>query len=304
MFNIMLIKNNVISKTSQIFNTEEIRNICSHINVGLTLPQSRHFLVNHEHKLLYCWIHKVASTSWIALFSHLANRTHIAEYYREIKVLSPKNAEELHRIATTNDYYRLLVVRHPFQRLVSAYRDRIEDTSRFTSQAWIYVPRIFALTRPSLNRSQIFHISHQQQKLSIVPKFKEFVEWLLIISPNKYDVHWNRYSDHCRPCSIDYDAIIKMDNFSNEEVRVVCEMGLEHLNVSLQHLQPTSGGSTDFYITCQYFQQLIPEEVKALYEIYSLDFQMFHYSPQLYMNCAQNKSGLTNVPLPKSIRYD
>jgi hypothetical protein len=223
---------------------------------------------------------------------------------REIQILSPKNAEELQGIIATNDYYRLLVVRHPFQRLVSAYRDRIADTSRFTSQAWIYVPRIFALTRPSLNRSQIFHINHRQHKLSIVPTFKEFVNWLLIISPNKYDVHWNRYSDHCRPCSIDYDAIIKMDNFSkDEEVKVMCEMRLDHLNVSLPHFQQTSGGLTDFHITCQYFQQLIPEEVKALYEIYSLDFQMFHYSAQLYMNCAQNRSDVTNISVPKTT-YD
>lgn len=224
---------------------------------------------------------------------------------REINILSPKNAEELHGIITTNDYYRLLVVRHPFHRLVSAYRDRIEDTSRFTSQAWMYVPRILALTRPSLNQSQIFRTNQQQHKLSIVPTFKEFVDWLLIIPPNKYDVHWNRYSDHCRPCSIDYDAIIKMDNFSkDEEEKVMCEMGLGHLNVTLPRLQQTSGGSTDFYITCQYFQQLIPEEVEALYEIYSLDFQIFQYSPQLYINCAQNTSDLTNVSVPHSTRYD
>jgi hypothetical protein len=220
---------------------------------------------------------------------------------REIRILSPKSAEELHEITTTKDYYKLIVVRHPFQRLVSAYRDRIEDTSRFTSQAWIYVPRIFALTRPALNRSQIFHINHQR-KLSIVPTFKEFVEWLLVIPPKKYDVHWNRYSDQCGPCSIHYDTIIKMDNFSNEEeMSVVCEMGLEHLNVSLPHLQQTSGGPTDFSVTCQYFQQLFPEQVKALYAIYSLDFETFHYSPQLYMNCAQNKSGLADLSVTNAI---
>jgi hypothetical protein len=215
---------------------------------------------------------------------------------REIRILSPKSAEELHGIITTKGYYKLLVVRHPFERLVSAYRDRIEDTSRFTSQAWIYVPRIFALTRPSLNRSKIFDSKKHWQKLSIVPTFHEFVEWLLVIPPKKYDVHWNRYSDQCEPCSIHYDSIIKMDNFSNEEeVSVMCKMGLQHLNVSLPHLQQTSGGPTDYNVTCQYFQQLFPEQAKALYEIYSLDFEMFHYSPQLYINCAQNKSDLTDV---------
>jgi hypothetical protein len=69
-------------KTPQIFYSEEIGKFCPNNKAELMLPHSRHFLANHEYKLLYCWIHKVASTSWIALFSHLANRTHIDEYYR------------------------------------------------------------------------------------------------------------------------------------------------------------------------------------------------------------------------------
>jgi len=183
---------------------------------------------------------------------------------------------------------------------VSAYRDRIEDTSKFTSQAWIHVPRIFALTRPSLNRSQIFDIKYHKHKLSIVPTFQEFVDWLLVIPAKKYDVHWNRYSDHCSPCSIHYDIVIKMDDFSKEEeVSMMRKLGLKHLNVSLPHLQESSGGSTDFHVTCKYFQQLIPEQVKALYTIYRTDFEMFLYSPQPYINCAESRSGLpvTSVPI-------
>jgi hypothetical protein len=198
-------------------------------------------------------------------------------------------------------------VRHPFQRLVSAYRDRIEDTSRFTSQAWIYVPRIFALTRPSLNLnlSQIFDINHHHQhKLTIVPTFQEFIEWLLVIPADKYDVHWNRYTDHCSPCSIHYDSVIKMDNFSKQdEVSLMHQMGLKHLNVSLPHLQQTSGGLTDIHVTCQYFRQLTPEQVKALYAIYHRDFEMFHYSPQPYINCAENKSDVTDIPVQNAAIY-
>jgi hypothetical protein len=252
---------------------------------------------NSEHK----------SWRWNSLMCHSLTHNNadnnVFSFYvnnREIRILSPKSAEELHGI-TTKDYYKLLVVRHPFQRLVSAYRDRIEDTSRFTSQAWIYVPRIFALTRPSLNQSQIFDINSHPHKLSTVPTFQEFVAWLLVTPPKKYDVHWNRYSDQCEPCSVHYDAIIKMDNFSNEvEVSVMCKMGLQHLNVSLPHLQRTSGGPTDFHVSCQYFQQLIPEQVKELYAIYKTDFEMFHYSPQLYINCAQNNSVVRDVSVPNA----
>ncbi|XP_069702655.1 carbohydrate sulfotransferase 11-like [Periplaneta americana] len=287
------------------YQREKITKICSQATDDLTLPRSRHFLVNHEHKLLYCWIHKVASTSWIAFFSHLANRTHIEEYYREINILSPKNQEELEEVTRNKDYYKLMIVRHPFQRLVSAYRDRIEDTSRFTSQAWIYVPRIFSLTRPSLNISHIFNTSHHQPTLSIVPSFEEFVQWLIMITPTKYDVHWNRYTDHCNPCAVHYNTVIKMDNFTyEEEISVLQEMGVQHLNVTLQHFQLTSGGPTDFNVSCHYFQQLLREQVEALYSIYRKDFEMFQYSVEPYINCARNHRSSDNTTVSNATTED
>ncbi|PSN37473.1 hypothetical protein C0J52_22171 [Blattella germanica] len=272
------------------FQKGEINKVCTTVTDEIDL-YPRHFLVNGEHKLLYCWIHKVASTSWIALFSHLANRTNIEEYYREIKFLSPKTTEELQ---SAKRYYKIIAVRHPFQRLVSAYRDRIQDNSRFTSQAWAYVPRIFALTRPKLHRGQIFKNAYYNHcRLLIVPSFEEFVTWLLSIPSEHYDVHWNLYSQHCDPCSLKYDAVIKMDNFTGlEEEQLMKDMGIDQLNLSLEHFQKTLGGPTTFNITCQYFQQLTLDQAQGLYEVYQRDFKMFSYSPLPYMKCAKNH----NIP--------
>lgn len=42
----------------------------------------KHFLYNSEHKVMYCWIRKVASTSFTKLFTDLKNRLPTRNYYR------------------------------------------------------------------------------------------------------------------------------------------------------------------------------------------------------------------------------
>ncbi|KAJ9591778.1 hypothetical protein L9F63_001714 [Diploptera punctata] len=221
---------------AQIFQKDEIKRVCSQVLHITDLPKHRHFLINAEHKLLYCWIHKVASTSWIALFSHLAHRTNIDKYYKEINILSPQTREQLYDAIRDNKYYKLIVVRHPFERIVSAYRDRIEDNSKYTSQAWMYVPRIFRVTRPMLRKHLIFNSTYHP-RLLIVPTFQEFITWLIKVPPITYDVHWNRYFDHCHPCNIKYDAVVQIDHFDqHEELLLMHDMGLDRLNLSLKNI--------------------------------------------------------------------
>ena len=182
------------------------------------------------------------------------------------------------------------MVRHPFERLVSAFRDRIEDNSKYTTQAWVYVPRIFYITRPQLTKMQMFD-NKNHHRLLIIPTFEEFITWLLTVPPTKYDVHWNRYFDHCGPCNINYNSIVKMDHFTQHDEQVLMEdMGLGQLNISLQHFQQTLGGSTNFTVTCQYFKHLSKIQVHKLYQIYKEDFLIFQYEPDPYINCAQSSS--------------
>ncbi|XP_076685065.1 uncharacterized protein LOC143377550 isoform X3 [Andrena cerasifolii] len=131
---------------------QQISNACVKYHLNTPVIR-RHFLHNSQHKAMYCWIRKVASTSFTKLFSDMEGRQVTRNYYREVDVLAPKTLKELHHIANDKKVFKLLIVRHPFQRLVSSYRDRIEDNSKHTAQAWIYVKKIFQITRPELLRS-------------------------------------------------------------------------------------------------------------------------------------------------------
>ena len=69
--------------------------------------------------------------------------------------MSPKSIQQLLETVETGTHFLFTVVRHPFDRLISAYRDRILNGC--TDQAKHHIPGIFKLTRPHLLNLGTFH---------------------------------------------------------------------------------------------------------------------------------------------------
>nr|XP_012224992.1 PREDICTED: carbohydrate sulfotransferase 11-like isoform X2 [Linepithema humile] len=251
---------------------QRMSNVCAKYKLKSPLIK-KHFLYNAKHNSLYCWIRKVASTSFTKLFSDMSNRQVNNNLYKEIDFLSPKSLRDLLHFTRNNVVFKLLVVRHPFHRLVSSYRDRIEDNSKYTAQAWLYVRQILHLTRPELFHSNSSSSNVLQQmfltdrKLKIVPSFREFLEWLLKQPPGHDDVHWTPYHTHCAVCDVSYNFILKLDEYTFGDVNyILSKMKLDKSKIYLPRLQRTRTGVTDFNTTCRYFYNLSTDMVLRLYE--------------------------------------
>ena len=70
---------------------------------------------------------------------------YIFYFSRVVDKMAPSSAQELLEYVNSGNYFSFIVVRHPFDRLVSAYRDRILHGC--TNQAKFFIPQIFKLTR-------------------------------------------------------------------------------------------------------------------------------------------------------------
>lgn len=119
-----------------------------------------------------------------------------------------------------------------------------------------------------------------------MPSFSEFVKWLLQQESDKDDLHWNQYYKHCALCSVHYDHVLKLDNYTNNEINYIfTRMNLVKTKINLLMLEQTKKGHTHFDETCNYFKNLTHEAVVNLYEKYKIDFDMFNYDFDKYFEC-------------------
>ena len=96
-------------------------------------------------------------------------------------------------------------MRHPFERLVSAFRDKFELSRKYGYVYSHYASKII---------SQPAGINSRR------PTFREFVEYLLRERLEEYNDHWLPYWLHCHMCEMEYDVIGKMETW-NEDVKFI-----------------------------------------------------------------------------------
>ena len=157
-------------------------------------------------------------------------------------------------------------VRHPFERLVSSYNDKVLGNNG----------AYFRKTFPSVANGW-YRDNHS---------FPSFVDLIL----NKYknvkisNVHWNPISDHCDYCDIEYDVIGRMETFSEDVKYIFLKKNLEKdlpLNQAIS--SKNSAKSKTEEITNEYFNQLSKQQIDELYEFYRMDFELFGYEVKNYL---------------------
>ena len=201
---------------------------------------------------------------------HFTNAT----FRRAISRLSPKSYQELMEVIKLGNYFTFTIVRHPLDRLISAYRDRILNGC--TDQAKLHIPAIFHLTRSNLltlGTSVLY--DKITNCIDMFPTFEEFIRYV-IVNPDG-DLHWMPYHQHCSPCQIEYDEIIKLETAVQDEEYVLKQSMMDqYLNLSYHHYRQSNDVQTED-LRSKYFSNLICFQFDELTKLYSIDFRLFAY---------------------------
>lgn len=121
----------------QIARQEQLLSICDNVKHSqISHSQLDHILIDHQHKLLYCYVPKVACTNWKRVLMVLTGRSNASNLVDIPATLahnvnSSLSLPELNAIDAQNclnNYVNFLMVRHPFERLLSAYRNKFESS--------------------------------------------------------------------------------------------------------------------------------------------------------------------------------
>ncbi|XP_045702859.1 carbohydrate sulfotransferase 8 [Phyllostomus hastatus] len=232
--------------------------------------------VEDRHRVLYCEVPKVGCSNWkrvLMVLAGLASSTadiqhNTVHYSSALKRLDTFDRQGiLHRLST---YTKMLFVREPFERLVSAFRDKFEHPNSYYHP--VFGKAILARYRANASREAL--------RTGSGVRFPEFVQYLLDVHrPVGMDIHWDHVSRLCSPCLIDYDFVGKfesMEDDANFFLRLVhAPQNLTFPQFKDRHSQEAR---TTARITRQYFAQLSAPQRQRAYDFYYMDYLMFNYS--------------------------
>ena len=171
-----------------------------------------------------------------------------------------------------------LIARHPFERLVSAYRNKImEKDSKFSGKDKAIKDMLIKYRYRNFSRKIIEKESHE----AIIPTFTQFVMYILdeYHAGKKLDMHWEPAYRFRNPCQVNLTHIIKFETFDRDTKRILEKANLSHyLPASGRIKENSSGRNTKS--SCQvdkYLNELPSNLQKELYEMYKIDFDLFGY---------------------------
>ena len=166
-------------------------------------------------------------------------------------------------------------MRHPFERLVSAYRDKIETLKGFFQpiQEQEHVKNITFETF-------VNYIIHEHEKRHSDPLFTDIgTNARLRLKGHLYlNPHWAQYSTLCHPCHIDYDYIVKFETMREDAAYLLSKFGPRHEcpeEANPELFVRSKPSSLRLYE--KFLAKLTITQLKKLREIFSIDFKLFGY---------------------------
>lgn len=247
---------------------------------NITHTVLNNIFVDDKHKVMCCFVAKVACSTWKYIIINATGKVnniprgrigiHSRPYMRTVglHVLDDFTPDEIeYRL---RNYYKFMLVRHPFDRLSSAYREKFGPENHYYHKA---------LGKGIIKKYRKNATTESLETGNDV-KFGEFVKFLLDGKPPGYNDHWKRFYEVCDPCRVKYDHIAKLETMSDDASIIFPTLGLSphtslpewNVNRHTKKYDIATGKDLSYV-----FDGLPPEDVAQLMGIYDYDFRLFGY---------------------------
>ena len=226
-----------------------------------------HLIVSEKHKIMYCSIPNIASSNMKRIFLVLngiysdvrhVNISMMNEEITRLEKFRGRQVSNMFRI-----YYKIMLVRDPFERLVSAYRNK-----------WLGKENaeLHSTLGKMIVRRYRFNDSKSADPKGDDVKFIEYVRYLIDNPSKDVNEHWMSYHDLCRPCDVNYDFIGSIDTLSRDVSHAMGQINVDQTTVT----DKTALIGTKNVIA-NFLKQLPKKDFDALVEKFRFDHQLFGY---------------------------
>ena len=248
--------------------------------------------ISRQHNLSFCPIQNAAA-DWMSkrllALSGNFNEFQLARLQQPASLLARHHFPYLpnwnHYPKVLNHSLNMIVVRHPFNRLLHYYKNNLENSIKNPTGYNLYGRKIAATYR-------------NNDVIRREPTFAEFVRYLLDLDGGrKMDEAWKPLIVKCSPCQINYNAIIHYDTLWRDFNYVWQKMNITIETTALPPEEFNSHAMED------YFSQLTEEEMKQLQLKYAADFAMFGFNIKDHLTYACTSTTGTNNNATEKMKY-
>ena len=255
--------------------TNHLLNYCQKTGYFSNNTHVPNLLLDTKNKIAYCPLAKVASTSWKALMVYATGKVpttniwpsvHNRAFIKNIGLKYLSESLEMTEEVLQN-YFKVIVVRHPFDRLISAWRDKfVMRNSPFRKNLG---KRILRTYRNITN----FEPSSEWNNTARFDEFAQYVAEKSLSNP-----HWRQYIT-CNPCYIKYNYIIKTETLEYDFKKIASLITI--YNGTLPFIHSHQSKKSDVYFLSKSlpeFSRVSSLAMQYLYDKYGDDMNLFGYT--------------------------
>ena len=266
------------------------------------------FILDEEHKLGYCENPKVGSSTWISYLYRLipentrkdiekvwvaANNSgdilNISQSKRNLlwtqfknktSIFLKTNAEnKVEKLFSyvSQDIFTFTFVRHPFERLISAYKNKGQNYKKMKEYGF----GKWYLKGPTFPSFVDEVVLKEYRRSDCYKKYYK------TCNENKYkfNYHWSPLSSRCSYCDITYNVVGRMESFDEDVEYIFQKTVLKQLvPVKEHHNHRNPSKKSGKNETLFYLSQLTEKQKLDVYNLYKMDFELFGYDASFLLS--------------------
>ena len=238
-------------------------------------------LVDDKHQVLYCAVAKAASTTFYNMF-YLAvtgkplRAIHCQKCWKSEGLVWLSNYPQDEREKRLRTYYKVISVRHPLDRLVSCWNNKLKEPRK--GRPWPgHGPKMVELFRSIPGNSSL------EAEIAQGARFDEFLRYVNYVEAHNqnHNSHWISIFRSCHPCSIEYDYIAKSETLDDDSKGII-----HKLNLTLDQFPQINARRNSDYCPNTFTRQLeeyrnpkiTAEDFAATMKFYKMDMELFGYT--------------------------
>ena len=261
-------------------------------------------VLNHEHKVFFCLVEKNGNTNVRMMFLIAAglvpaktsaeSRSQFDEHIRRYHSRIVAGNVRLNKGETIESllpqYFKMTIVRQPLERLLSAYRDKIEGAIKRS------VPSHGNVNYANKLKKNIFSTLHPQlyeqwvndKSMEYRVPFSDFIQFVIDKPNAKLNMHYRPIINLCSPCMVKYNFYGLFDHFIQDTQILVTKLGSKLNKIP----GANQGSNSTASLLNSYYSQLSQDLKEQLFRDWYKELEFYYY---LYPEERNSHKSILNI---------